>query len=108
MSTEKKPSKNEDEYFAREDAERIRRLQQQEAAERTARERLSHHMRCPKCGGTLHTEMLHGIQVDRCPDCHGIWLDHDEVATLMKHEDHGALGRVMSDLWTSLRRRRGA
>ncbi len=105
MSTDK-PSKNEDEYFAREEAERLKLLRQQEAAGRLARERQAHFMKCPKCGATLHTETLHGIQVDRCPDCHGIWLDHNEVATLMKHEDHGALGRVMSDLWTSLRRRR--
>jgi len=63
-------------------------------------------MRCPKCGGTLHTEMLHGIQVDRCPDCHGIWLDQNEVEQLMKHEDPGALQRVMSDLRASLRKLR--
>jgi len=106
MSTDK-PSRNEDEYFARQEAERLSLLRQQEAADRAARERHSHFMKCPKCGGSLHTETLQEIQVDRCPDCHGIWLDHDEVATLMKHEDHGALGRVMSDLWSSLRRRRG-
>jgi len=106
MSTDK-PSRNEDEYFARQEAERLNLLRQQDTAERAARERLSHFMKCPKCGGSLQTETLQGIQVDRCPDCQGIWLDHDEVATLMKHEDHGALGRVMSDLWSSLRRRRG-
>ena len=102
-----KPSKNEDEYFARQEAERLTLMREQEAADGAARERHSHLMRCPKCGGSLQTEALQGIQVDRCPDCHGIWLDHDEVAALMKHEDHGALGRAMSDLWTALRRRRG-
>jgi hypothetical protein len=104
MSTDK-PSKNEDEYFARAEAERLKLMREQEAASRVARERHSHFMKCPKCGATLQTEALQGIQVDRCPECHGIWLDHDEIATLMKHQDHGTLGRVMSDLWSSLRGR---
>jgi uncharacterized protein len=101
-----KPSKNEDEYFAREDAARMRKLREKEAAERTARERLSHFMKCPKCGGALHTELYHSIQLDRCPDCHGVWLDHGEMEILMKHEDPGMLRRVMGDLWGSLRKER--
>lgn len=105
MSTEK-PSKNEEEYFAREEAARLRRLRAQEEAERIARERQSHHMRCPRCGATLHTESLHEIQVDRCPECHGVWLDHGELEMLMQHDDPGALRRVMSDLWHAVKRGR--
>lgn len=103
MSTDK-PSKNEDEYFAREDAERIRKLREQGAAERAAAERRSHHMRCPKCGGTLHSEEVRGIVIERCPDCHGIWLDHGEMDLLMKHEEHGILRRVLGDVWQSIHR----
>jgi acetyl-CoA carboxylase beta subunit len=101
-----KPSKNEDEYFAREDAARMKKLREKETAERTGRERSSHFMKCPKCGGTLHTELYHSIQLDRCPDCHGVWLDHGEMETLMQHEDPGMLRRVMGDLWGSLRKER--
>jgi predicted Zn-ribbon and HTH transcriptional regulator len=101
-----KPSKNEDEYFAREDAARLKRLREQQDAERTAAERHSHHMRCPKCGATLRAEAWHDIQVDRCPECHGVWLDHGELETLMAHEDPGMLRRVMSDLWGSLKKER--
>lgn len=37
---------------------------------------------CPKCGGT--TDALNyggdtGIVVDRCTQCHGIWLDREEL-----------------------------
>ena len=96
-------SKNEDEYFAREDAARLKRLRDQEAAQKTASERRSHFMKCPKCGGALQTELFHGVQVDRCPDCHGLWLDHDEVDTLLKHEDPGMLRRVFGDVLGSLR-----
>ena len=103
-----KPSRNEDEYFAREDAERIRKLKEREAVERSEQERKSHYMKCPKCGATLVTVDLHGVQVDRCPECGGLWLDAGEIDVLMKHEDPGLLRRVMGDLWGSLKKdRRG-
>ena len=53
--THEKPSKNEDEYFARRDAELLR--QQRAAAQHAAAEteRGKHHMKCPKCGYDLIT-----------------------------------------------------
>jgi len=101
-----KPSRNEDEYFAREDAERIHKLRTQQVAEEQARERRSHFMKCPKCGADLLTETFHGVQIDRCPDCHGVWLDHGELDLLMKHEDPGVLRRVFSDVAASVRKLR--
>jgi len=103
MSIEK-PSKNEEEYFAREDAARLAQLREKERLERTATERHSHFMKCPKCGGTLHTEALRHVQVDRCPDCHGIWLDHLEIEGLMRHEDTGMLHRILGDVLATLKR----
>lgn len=101
-----KPSRNEDEYFVREEAERLKRLRAQDTAERAAAERKSHHMRCPKCGGPLLGEAFHGIQIDRCGECHGVWLDQGELEALLKHEDPGMLRKVMGDLWGSLKRER--
>ncbi len=101
-----KPSRNEDEYFAKEDAERLKKLREQQTAESTARERKSHYMRCPKCGGTLSTEEFDGVQIDRCPDCHGVWLDDGEIDILVKHDDPGVLRRVWGDLAASIRRRK--
>jgi hypothetical protein len=102
--TIEKPSKNEDEYFAREEAERWHKLRERDVAVRVAAERMSHHMRCPKCGGILHTELFHGVQADRCPDCHGFWLDSGELELLMKDEEHGLLRRVMRDMLGSVRK----
>lgn len=106
MSTDK-PSRNEDEYFAREEAERLAKLRARDRAEQTAAERKSHYMKCPKDGGDLQTEAFHGVQIDRCPECQGIWLDGGEIALLMKSDDPGLLGRAMGDLWTNLKRGRG-
>lgn len=101
-----KPSRNEDEYFAREDAERIRKLREQETAQRAAAERKAHLMKCPKCGASLKTETIRGIEIDRCPDCQGIWLDQGELETLAKLRDPGVFNRVMADLFGSLKKAR--
>ena len=89
-----KPSKNEDEYFARRDAELLR--QQRDAARHTAAdaERRSHHMKCPKCGYDLITGDWHGVQIDQCTHCHGLWLDAGEGEQLLKHPEGGIFRRV--------------
>jgi len=103
MSTDK-PSRNEDEYFAREEHERLARLRAKEAADRIAAERKSHHLRCPNCGAALRKEHFHGVQVERCPEDGGIWLDAGEIDLLLKHEDHSVLRRVFGDVAGSLRK----
>lgn len=41
-------------------------------------------MRCPKCfGGTLERLELAGIEVDRCAQCQGVWLDEYELDDLL-------------------------
>ncbi|HEY6207977.1 MAG TPA: zf-TFIIB domain-containing protein [Gemmatimonadales bacterium] len=89
-----KPSKNEEEYFARREAELLR--QQRDTAERAAieRERHSHFMKCPKCGYDLITGEWHGVQVDQCTHCHGIWFDAGEAETLLQHPEPSIMGRV--------------
>ena len=39
-------------------------------------------MNCPRDGDALHTQQLHGIEVDACNTCRGIWLDKDELDKL--------------------------
>jgi Zn-finger nucleic acid-binding protein len=89
-----KPSKNEDEYFARRDAELLR--QQRAAAQQVAgdTERKSHYMKCPKCGYDLITGDWDGIQIDQCTHCHGIWFDAGEAETLLRSPQSNPLGRL--------------
>lgn len=90
-----KPSKNEDEYFARRDAELLR--QQRAAAQQAAAasERKSHYMKCPKCGYDLITGDWDGIQIDQCTHCHGVWFDAGEAEALInKSNAPNVLGRV--------------
>ena len=90
-----KPSKNEDEYFARRDAELLR--QQREAARKSAveLERKTHYMKCPKCGYDLFSGDWDGIQIDQCTHCHGIWCDAGEVEEILKRKiQPNILGRI--------------
>ena len=77
-----KPSKTEDEYFVKLDAELIKEQRARLDAERAAAERKSHFGKCPKCGGTLFETEFHHIKLDKCPDCHGVWLDAGELQML--------------------------
>ncbi len=105
MSTDK-PSRNEDEYFAREEQERLAKLRAKDAADRIGAERKSHHLKCPKCGANLQSETFHGVQIERCPEDGGIWLDAGEIDLLMRKEDPGILRRVFGDVAGSLRKKK--
>ena len=86
-----KPSRNEDEYFVKQSAEIIKaRKARAQQATQDARRR-SHYMKCPKCGADLRTEEYHGIQVDLCPECSGMWLDAGEAEELLAREDAGVI-----------------
>ncbi len=89
-----KPSKNEEEYFAKRDAELLR--QQRASAQQAAAEaeRRSHRMKCPKCGYDLMTGAWHGIQLDQCTHCHGLWLDAPEAERLVAHPEPGIMAGV--------------
>lgn len=104
MSTDK-PSRNEDEYFARRDAELLKQRQDEARKEAEAAERRSHYMKCPKDGGDLVTQKHQGVQLDACPECGGLWLDAGELEQLQAVDDKGMLRRVIGDVMTALGRR---
>ena len=78
-----KPSNEEEEYFAREEANRLHALavEKKRQTEQAEAERLKklHFMHCPKCGFELHTLQFKGLQIDRCFHCGGTWLDAGEL-----------------------------
>lgn len=38
---------------------------------------------CGKCGGDFRAAFFDDLIVDRCVQCHGVWLEHDEVMRLV-------------------------
>lgn len=95
-----KPSKAEDEYFARQELERRKKWAQEQAAKMATeqKEQLKqlHWMKCPKCGMDLKEIELHGVKVDQCASCGGVFLDAGEMEQIEKHEQSGVMGRVFS------------
>jgi hypothetical protein len=84
--TVKKPSKEEEEYFAKEEAARLHGLAVEKArqvadADRE-RQKALHYMKCPKCGFDLHAMQFRGLTIDKCFHCNGTWLDAGELEAL--------------------------
>lgn len=46
-------------------------------------------MYCPRCNVTLLLTERHGVQIDYCPQCRGIWLDRDELDKIIERS-HGS------------------
>ena len=41
-------------------------------------------MKCPMCDNSrVITQAIEEVEVERCPECHGIWLDANELETLI-------------------------
>ena len=106
MSTENKPSKNEEEYFAQQERELLEKQRRRAAQAAEEAERRKHLMKCPKDGYDLKTVTLHEVQIETCPHCRGIWLDAGELETLEQHEERrpGILGRVVTDIFKGVGR----
>ena len=96
MSDYEKPSKAEDEYFARQELERRKKWAQEQAAKLAEEDKekikQQHWMKCPKCGMDLATIELHGVKVDQCASCGGIFFDAGEVEQLLQAERSGQGG----------------
>jgi Zn-finger nucleic acid-binding protein len=99
-----KPSRNEDEYFAREDAELLRKQRERALAAGLEAERKTHYMKCPKDGYDLASSEYHGVTIETCPHCGGMWLDAGELAAVAKEDHPNLLTRVLSDALSTFRR----
>jgi Zn finger protein HypA/HybF involved in hydrogenase expression len=88
-----KPSEKEEEYFARIEFERKKKVEREKQLkmEQAEKERLKqlHFMKCPKCGMELLEIDYKSIRVDKCSECEGIWLDAGELEAVSKLEKTG-------------------
>ena len=98
MPIDEKPSRNEDEYFARQDAERMKEMRARLDAERQKAERAAHLNRCPKCGAQLQEKAFLNVKVDLCPVCGGMWLDKGEW-DMIKYVDRNSLSRFVGSMF---------
>ncbi len=95
MPTEEKPSRNEDEYFVKQDAELLKARRAELDAERERHARSAHYMKCPKCGMDLQTLKRGDVEIDTCFNCHGVFLDAGELERLMQQSGTENNGKWM-------------
>ena len=95
---EDQPSRNEDEYFVKQDAELLRQMRAKLDAER-AKVQGAQRMKCPRDGTELQERQYHHAVVDVCPTCNGMWLDagESEIIGQSFRQEASAHG-VFSDL----------
>jgi hypothetical protein len=92
-----KPSQNENEYFARRDAEWLRERRATLDAERAARDAAKPKLSCPRCEADLQERDFQQLTLDVCPKCHGVWLDAGELEMALLLPRADVLG-VVSDV----------
>jgi uncharacterized protein len=90
-------SRNEEEYFAREAAELLRRQRERARAAALEAERKTHYMKCPKDGYDLTTQEFHGVEIETCPHCGGMWVDASNIEAVSHEERSHLLTRVLAD-----------
>jgi len=90
-----KPTDQEDEYFARQEFERRKKVIEAHESRSTEEQRILAvtRGRCPKCGAELVPVPYRGVELDKCSRCQGVWLDFGELDQVMA-EETGFLGSV--------------
>jgi hypothetical protein len=95
-----KPSHSEDEYFAREDALKKQKLaleqQKRIAAQQKEELKKLHFMHCPKCGMELHTITYRGVDIDRCFNCGGHFLEAGELEKLAAPDQAPVVSAILN------------
>jgi uncharacterized protein len=102
MTTEK-PSRNEGGYFAQQNAELLRQQHEKFVAAAAEAERKTHYMKCPKDGYDLVTSEYHGVQIETCSHCGGMWLDAGELEVVAHEHRPALMTRVLSEALEAFR-----
>jgi uncharacterized protein len=78
-----KPSQNENEYFAKRDAEWLRERRATLDSERKTRGESQPAMNCPRCDGELKERDFQHVKIDVCGSCNGVWFDGGELEMVL-------------------------
>ena len=87
----------ENDYFRRKEQELIEKLRAKRAEAEQAKSSEASALQCPKCDGSLVEITFEEVQIDRCNNCHGVWLDAGELERLTGQESGW-----LSGFWKSL------
>ncbi len=96
-----KSSSGENEYFARQEALKLRKLalraQQEMAEDEKKKIRDLHYMHCPKCGMKMQEILVNNVAIDKCFTCGGLYFDAGELEKVSGRE--GGFFKSMGDVF---------
>ena len=81
----------EDLFFSKRDEALLEKLRQQRAAAGAQ----AATMRCPRDGAALIPVDHHGVSVEECPTCGGVWFEKGQMETVARREKDSWLGRLV-------------
>ncbi len=83
----------EEDYFRRKEREAVEKLREKMAAEQQAEATEAARPDCPRGHGKLTLVTFEGVEIDRCDECGGVWLDKGELERLRQKEGGGWFSR---------------
>ena len=83
----------EDQYHKEQDRRLLEELRRTTAGDADAKIREAARQHCPECGARLEHGRMHGVSVESCPSCHGVWLTKQNLDEIARHEDNGWIAR---------------
>ena len=99
----------EDEYFHREEKEKLARLKAKAEAEANQAalkaRREAHWNKCGKCGADMHAQLFKGIEIEICSECGAVLLDPGELESLAGQDQSGVF-QTIGDLFNFSKRKR--
>ena len=90
----------ENEYFRRKEQELVEKLRAKRAEEKEREKAETSAIRCPRCDATLVEVTFEDVQIDRCNQCNGVWLDSGELEllSLKQEQSQGWMNRLRKSL----------
>ena len=95
----------EDDYFARLELEKKRKLKEQmlenEAAEAKEKRKALHYNKCGKCGDDMDTIPFRGVEIEICASCGAVLLDPGELEQLAGKDNGGTISNLFETFFGS-------
>ena len=100
-----KPSEQEQEYFQRQELERLKKQRAEAALEIQEEEKNKlkelHYLHCPKCGMEMAEVEFQDVMIDACFSCGGLYFDKGEIDKILAHKETGNFQKIRSFLFGS-------